>query len=1006
MVLRGGSSRFVVESKWFEIVIEELGGRLKGCIWERSRGFESWIRFGEASLRCLLEGVETCCREVDDQRWAIEWVEGNRKFRMERRLNKAGRFILCSVRDMEAKRYSIIFPEGKGQASGWNSLAVRLRGLGVTPTEGLKISNVPEFPVKPKGVLKVQWKEKGVEMKSFAEAVNSSPRRAGESVWLEVGENEELDPSVWEVKGKLSIAALGRGIMLFEFDQAQEAERVLARGKRSLKDNWLILDKWNPEVGCSLKNPNAVETWVRVVGLPLHFWCFEVFKSIGDGCGGFIAVDEGTKSMSELQWARILVKRVDWEVVPAGSSSGKGGLRAGEEVDVPLRVACCGSQRKGMEQLGSSWGCRWRYETWRVMEKKLSFPLLKPLQMGLLRGDGLVASRPSGKGMDLGRGPRPNPCSFSEGMSGEAGGPIQAGALLDEVSDGFETPYSLPRAQFMQSIPISRGVSQDARGEVDPLVGLPRDSSARVSSQMMDRGFLTDEALAKRLPGMDGCRWDDSYLARFSKFLGFSTDGFEGEVLNLLLRTKRRREQNLKKGTSGTTKFDRELKKLEWSINYTGARKEKSVVREGGETKIQEMSQGVIHSLGVGRFLGWGAVDARGAAGGVVVFWDKRVLELVGLEVGLENFWEELGAIRGLWTDPWCIGGSLYVEWGLNGQSWSRLDRFLISEDWENHFSGVSQCTLPRPVSDHYPILLDGGGVRRGPIPFRFENMWLKEEGFKELLRGWWQGFNYSVGVNLRMALGRVSFWDDQERQRTLNEQELEARKEAKEEFKKWAIMEEISWRQKSRQIWLKEGDKNTGFFHKMANSNSRRNCLKKIKVRGVWLSDEQDIQRGVVRAYQDLLSDPGGWHPSMSSLEFDSIGREERCQAGGNVLFGRGVSGPFGAKWGQGSWTGWISHCLLAVLLGFRQRRIMGLFKDFFERGKFVRSLNSTFLVLVPKKGGAEDLRDYRPISLVGGLYKILAKVLANRLKKVVGKVVSSPKMPLLKEGKSLTQR
>ncbi|RVW99021.1 hypothetical protein CK203_018988 [Vitis vinifera] len=114
MVLRGGRSRFVVESKWFEIEIEESGGSLKGCIWERSRGFESWIRFGEASLRCLLEGVETCCREVDDQRWAIEWLEGNRKFRMERRLNKAGRFILCSVRDMEAKRYSIIFPEGKG----------------------------------------------------------------------------------------------------------------------------------------------------------------------------------------------------------------------------------------------------------------------------------------------------------------------------------------------------------------------------------------------------------------------------------------------------------------------------------------------------------------------------------------------------------------------------------------------------------------------------------------------------------------------------------------------------------------------------------------------------------------------------------------------------------------------------------------------------------------------------------------------------------------------------
>ena len=60
-----------------------------------------------------------------------------------------------------------------------------------------------------------------------------------------------------------------------------------------------------------------------------------------------------------------------------------------------------------------------------------------------------------------------------------------------------------------------------------------------------------------------GGRWDDSCLARFNKFLGFSTDCIEGEILNLLLRTKRRREQNIKKEILGSTKFDRELKKLE-----------------------------------------------------------------------------------------------------------------------------------------------------------------------------------------------------------------------------------------------------------------------------------------------------------------------------------------------------------------------------------------------------------------------------------------------------------
>ena len=48
------------------------------------------------------------------------------------------------------------------------------------------------------------------------------------------------------------------------------------------------------------------------------------------------------------------------------------------------------------------------------------------------------------------------------------------------------------------------------------------------------------------------------------------------------------------------------------------------------------------------------------------------------------------------------------------------------------------------------------------------------------------------------------------------------------------------------------------------------------------------------------------------------------------------------------------------------------------------------TFLVLIPKKKGVDNLKDFRPICLVGGLYKLLTKVLANRLKKVVGKMVS----------------
>ena len=104
------------------------------------------------------------------------------------------------------------------------------------------------------------------------------------------------------------------------------------------------------------------------------------------------------------------------------------------------------------------------------------------------------------------------------------------------------------------------------------------------------------------------------------------------------------------------------------------------------------------------------------------------------LEVVEEFELRDLPLQGGLFT--WCGG--------INNRSKSRIDRFLISEGWEAHFQGTIQSVLARSVSDHTSILLDGGGMRRGPAPFRFENMWLKEEGFKEELKQWWEGIQVS----------------------------------------------------------------------------------------------------------------------------------------------------------------------------------------------------------------------------------------------------------------------
>ena len=68
------------------------------------------------------------------------------------------------------------------------------------------------------------------------------------------------------------------------------------------------LEWWSPSSGCKGVRDTEKEVWIRVVGLPLHLWTGEIMKKVGDSCGGFVAMDEGTTTKTDLIWARILVK--------------------------------------------------------------------------------------------------------------------------------------------------------------------------------------------------------------------------------------------------------------------------------------------------------------------------------------------------------------------------------------------------------------------------------------------------------------------------------------------------------------------------------------------------------------------------------------------------------------------------------------------------------------------------------------------------------------------------
>ena len=122
------------------------------------------------------------------------------------------------------------------------------------------------------------------------------------------------------------------------------------------------------------------------------------------------------------------------------------------------------------------------------------------------------------------------------------------------------------------------------------------------------------------------------------------------------------------------------LKILSWNVRVNDVNKRKlikALIRSQRvdlvclqETKIQDLFFGVVRSLGVGRFLEWGVVNARGATRGVVVFWDNRVLEFVGMEVGqfsvsccFKNFddgfvWIFIGVYRIVLSSQrvdWCV---------------------------------------------------------------------------------------------------------------------------------------------------------------------------------------------------------------------------------------------------------------------------------------------------------------------------------------------------------------
>ena len=188
-------------------------------------------------------------------------------------------------------------------------------------------------------------------------------------------------------------------------------------------------------------------------------------------------------------------------------------------------------------------------------------------------------------------------------------------------------------------------------------------------------------------------------------------------------------------------------------------------------------------------------------------------------------------------------------------------------------------------------------------------------------------------------ALRRVSYWDDLEKERKLGLEEHEGRTKAKDYFRSWALMEEISRRQKSKETWLKEGDKNTRFFHRMTNAHRRRNFLQSLSINGRRLDKEVEIKEVLVNAFQNMFYALDCWRPPLPGLSFNVIRPEEPSKleevftekeiwAAISKLNGDKAPGPNGfpiAFW---------SFCW-----DFVKNEVLGFFKEFHDQSRFVKA-------------------------------------------------------------------
>ncbi|KAL8092290.1 hypothetical protein AgCh_034546 [Apium graveolens] len=358
-------------------------------------------------------------------------------------------------------------------------------------------------------------------------------------------------------------------------------------------------------------------------------------------------------------------------------------------------------------------------------------------------------------------------------------------------------------------------------------------------------------------------------------------------------------------------------------------------------------------------------------------------------------------------------GGKFTWEKSRGTNEWvkERLDIAFASCSWLHQFPLCKLSVIHTSVSDNDPILLDlfSVALSRKQFRFCFENTWLQEPGFhKETTNFWLARPPSHILPNLLSVSSFMARWgrnffhkfrDKVKKQRELltklgnriDSGGVKMYFEEKEKLNELLLHEEIYWKQRAKVFWLAEGDANTKFFHALASTRRKTNLIPFLEIdNGVQVNDKDGMCNMLKEYFLDIFR--GDQHDSnLQAAE------ENRCMTDAHnqmlmaelpfVEFTNAVkqmhpdkaSGPDGLNpaFFQQFWP----------ILG---KEVYTCCRDWLSTSSFPANLDDTNVVLIPKKENACRMRDLRPIALCNVLYKILSKVLANYLKRILPQVIT----------------